>query len=134
MDDSEFSFENLNTLCWAAGSISGTLPDNGSQLILEEKTFFIRSLKNLLNLVEKKKGKEAKATIAANIMYCAKPRYLVGQFPKFMHQNFSFLMTVCRKLFEFMHEAFPGVMNMAVNTFLKITASCNNSFVTVQSG
>jgi len=33
-----------------------------------------------------------------------------------------------------MHESFPGVMNMAVNTFLKITSSCNTSFVTVQNG
>jgi exportin-1 len=63
MDNSEFSFENLNTLCWAAGSISGSLPDN------DERTFFIKFLKNLLKLVEMKKGKEAKATIASNIMY-----------------------------------------------------------------
>ncbi len=92
MDGSEFSYENLNCLCWAAGSISGTLPDD------EERGFFIKTLKNLLTLVEQRRGKEAKATIAANIMY------LVGQFPKFMHQNYSFLQTVCRKLFEFMKE------------------------------
>lgn len=72
MDDSEFSFENLNTLCWAGGSISGSLPDN------EEKNFFIKFLRSLLKLVENKKGKEAKATIASNIMY------MVGQYPKFM--------------------------------------------------
>jgi exportin-1 len=50
-------------LCWAAGSISGTQSDD------EERSFFIKTLKNLLNLVENKRGKEAKATIAANIMY-----------------------------------------------------------------
>ena len=63
MDGSEYSYENLNSLCWAAGSISGTLPDD------EERNFFIKTLKNLLSLVENKRGKEAKATIAANIMY-----------------------------------------------------------------
>ena len=73
MEGSEFSYENLNCLCWAAGSISGTLQDD------EERSFFIKTLKNLLTLVENQRGKEAKATIAANIMY------LVGQFPKFMH-------------------------------------------------
>ena len=46
---------------------------------IPELSFFIKTLKNLLTLVENKRGKEAKATIAANIMY------LVGQFPKFMH-------------------------------------------------
>ena len=63
MDGSEFSYENLNCLSWCCGSISGNLPDN------EERAFFIKTLKNLLHLVENKKGKEAKATIAANIMY-----------------------------------------------------------------
>jgi len=63
MDNSCFSYENLNALSWCCGSISGNLPDD------EEKIFFIKTLKNLLNLVESKKGKEAKATIASNIMY-----------------------------------------------------------------
>jgi exportin-1 len=47
-------------------------------------------------------------------------RYLVGQFPKFLQANWSFLKTVSNKLFEFMKETFPGVMEMSVNTFLKI--------------
>ena len=32
-----------------------------------------------------------------------------------------------------MHESFPGVMEMAVNTFLKITQQCKEEFVKVQS-
>ena len=63
MDGSVFSYENINCLCWCCGSISGNLPDD------EERSFFIKILKNLLHLVENKKGKESKATIAANIMY-----------------------------------------------------------------
>ena len=47
-------------------------------LIIDEKNFFIKFLKSLLKLVENKKGKEAKATIASNIMF------IVGSFPKFM--------------------------------------------------
>lgn len=63
MDDTDFSFDNLNSVCWAAGAISGSLNDN------DEKNFFIYFLRKLLKLVELKKGKEAKATIASNIMY-----------------------------------------------------------------
>jgi hypothetical protein len=37
--DKDFSFDKLNCLCWAIGSISGHLPDD------EEKGFFIKSLK-----------------------------------------------------------------------------------------
>ena len=46
-----------------------------------------------------------------------------------MQENLSFLQTVCRKLFEFMKESFPGVMIMAVNTFLKISDRCKNELV-----
>jgi hypothetical protein len=40
MDGSEFTFDNLNTLCWAAGSISGSLPDAGYDNNLRGKNLF----------------------------------------------------------------------------------------------
>lgn len=72
-------------------------------------------MKTLLNLCEQKKGKENKAVVASNIMY------VVGQYPRFLKTNWNFLKTVIRKLFEFMKETFPGVMEMSCNTFLKIS-------------
>jgi len=60
---SEWSWNNLNTLCWAIGSISGALSEPA------EKTFLVRVIKDLLNLCEQKKGKDHKAVIASNIMY-----------------------------------------------------------------
>lgn len=63
MDGSEWSFDNLNSICWAIGSISGCLPEQ------DEKQFLIHTIKNLLNLCEMKRGKENKAVVAANIMY-----------------------------------------------------------------
>jgi exportin-1 len=33
-----------------------------------------------------------------------------------------------------MHEMFPGVQEMAVDTFLKITQKCKKKFIMVQSG
>ena len=58
--------------------------------------------------------------------------YIVGSYPKFLKQNFFFLKTVVKKLFEFMHEQFPGVMEMACNTFLKIVLRCGAEFVKQQ--
>merc|ERR1740138_97294 len=46
----------------------------------------------------------------------------------------TFLKTVIYKLFEFMHETFPGVQEMAVDTFLKICQKCRKKFVVVQIG
>ena len=38
--------------------------------------------------------------------------------------HWKFLKTVIFKLFEFMHETFPGVQQMAVDTFLRICQKC----------
>lgn len=73
MEGSEWSFDNINSICWAVGAISGHMPTQD-----EEKFFLIKVIKNLLVLVEKKKGKENKAVVASNIMY------VVGQYPLFL--------------------------------------------------
>jgi exportin-1 len=79
----------------------------------------------LLSLTELKKGKENKAVVASNIMY------IVGQYPRFLKANWAFLRTVVKKLFEFMHEPFTGVMEMACNTFLKIAEQTKEDFVVI---
>jgi len=120
MDGSEWSWANLNCLCWAIGSISGALSEQ------QEKTFLVRVIRDLLGLCEQKRGKDHKAVIASNIMY------VVGQYPRFLRQHWRFLKTVVNKLFEFMHETHPGVQDMSVDTFLKIARKCRKKFVTIQ--
>ena len=66
----EWSWRNLNTLCWAVGSISGAMPED------DEKKFLVIVIKDLLGLCEQKRGKDNKAIIASNIMY------IVGQVNK----------------------------------------------------
>lgn len=73
-----------------------------------------------------KKGKENKAVIASCIMY------VVGQYPTFLRNNWTFLKTVVRKLFEFMKEEFPGIMEMACRSFLKIVKATSDQFVQQQ--
>ena len=109
--------ELLNRLCWAIGSISKALNET------QEKAFLARVIKDLLSLVDKKTKKDHKAIIAANIMY------VVGQYPRFLKNHWSFLTTVIAKLFEFMHERHPGVQDMACDTFLKIAHKCRNVIV-----
>ena len=58
--------------------------------------------------------------------------YVVGQYPAFLKSNWNFLKTVVKKLFEFMREKFPGVMDMACNTFLKIAQNTSEHFVKLQ--
>ncbi|KAJ8599904.1 hypothetical protein CTAYLR_002830 [Chrysophaeum taylorii] len=122
VDGTEWSWANLNTLCWAIGSISGAMSED------EEKRFLVTVIKDLLGLCEVKRGKDNKACIASNIMY------VVGQYPRFLRAHWKFLKTVVNKLFEFMHELHHGVQDMACDTFLKIAHKCKRKFVTQQPG
>ncbi|KAF5947424.1 hypothetical protein HYC85_013381 [Camellia sinensis] len=118
----DWTWNNLNTLCWAIGSISGSMMEE------QENRFLVMVIRDLLNLCEITKGKDNKAVIASNIMY------VVGQYPRFLRAHWKFLKTVVNKLFEFMHETHPGVQDMACDTFLKIVQKCKRKFVIVQLG
>uniref|UniRef100_U5ELY4 Exportin-1 n=1 Tax=Corethrella appendiculata TaxID=1370023 RepID=U5ELY4_9DIPT len=120
VNGTEFSWKNLNTLCWAIGSISGAFFED------DEKRFLVTVIKDLLGLCEHKKGKDNKAIIASNIMY------VVGQYPRFLRAHWKFLKTVVNKLFEFMHETHDGVQDMACDTFIKIALKCRRHFVHLQ--
>ncbi|XP_056639839.1 exportin-1 [Diorhabda sublineata] len=120
VNGSEWSWKNLNTLCWAIGSISGAMHEE------DEKRFLVTVIKDLLGLCEQKRGKDNKAIIASNIMY------VVGQYPRFLRAHWKFLKTVVNKLFEFMHETHDGVQDMACDTFIKIAMKCKRHFVTTQ--
>lgn len=120
IDGSEWSWQNINTLCWAIGSISGTMNED------MEKRFLVNVIKDLLSLTEMKRGKDNKAVVASNIMY------IVGQYPRFLKAHWKFLKTVVNKLFEFMHETHEGVQDMACDTFIKITQKCKKHFVAIQ--
>lgn len=120
MDGSEWSWSNINTLCWAIGSISGAMSED------MEKQFLVYVIRELLTLTERKTGKDNKAVVASNIMY------IVGQYPRFLRAHWRFLKTVVNKLFEFMHETHDGVQDMACDTFIKIAQKCKRHIVTFQ--
>lgn len=122
VNGTEWSWKNLNTLCWAIGSISGAMYEE------DEKRFLVTVIKDLLGLCEQKRGKDNKAIIASNIMY------VVGQYPRFLRAHWKFLKTVVNKLFEFMHETHDGVQDMACDTFIKIAQKCRRHFVQIQVG
>eukprot|EP01061_Rhynchopus_euleeides_P002436 TRINITY_DN11873_c1_g4_i1.p1 TRINITY_DN11873_c1_g4~~TRINITY_DN11873_c1_g4_i1.p1 ORF type:complete len:1076 (+),score=411.04 TRINITY_DN11873_c1_g4_i1:196-3423(+) len=109
----------LATLCWAIGSISGAIVE------AEETRFLIQVIKTLLTLCEAKQDQATKASIASDIMY------VIGQYPRFLNSHWRFLKIVVWKLFEFMQETFPGVRDMACDTFLKISTSCSERFIEV---
>ncbi|KNH08615.1 Exportin-1 [Perkinsela sp. CCAP 1560/4] len=115
-----FNWSEMNTLCWAIGSISGSMTES------DERSFFIMVIRELLEMCERARGKENKAVIASNIMY------VVGQYPRFLRSHYRFLKTVENKLTEFMHETFPGVQDMAVDTFLKLARKCGSVLTEVE--
>lgn len=117
MDGSEWSWVKVSSLAYAIGSIAGSMNEN------HEKRFLIHVIKDLLALCEGKRGKENKAVVATNIMY------VVMQYSRFLLNHWAFLKTVVKKLFEFMHEAHPGIKDMSVDTFFRICQSAGNEFI-----
>lgn len=95
--DAKHEWGPLNRLCWAVGSVSGSMKEE------QENRFLVTVIRDLLNLCEVTRGKDNKAVIASNIMY------VVGQYPRFLRNHWKFLKTVVNKQFEFMHEPHPGV-------------------------
>ena len=74
-------------------------------------------IKELLNLVQVKKGKDTNT--AANIMY------VCGQYPQFLKKH-----SLKQSLFEIMHESHQGVQDMACDTFIAICESqCRSELV-----
>ena len=55
VDNPEWTWEGLNTLCWAVGSVSGTWSEQ------EEKRFLVLVIKDLLGMCEAVHGKNNKA-------------------------------------------------------------------------
>ncbi|KAF8820607.1 putative exportin 1, partial [Cardiosporidium cionae] len=104
----------LNRLCYSIAAISGAMSE------FVERDFLVVVIRKLLSLCEMKRGKEAKAIVASCIMH------VVGQYSRFLKAHWRFLKTVAYKLFEFMHETFPGVQDMACETFLKISLKCKH--------
>lgn len=62
LNGKEWSWGALNTLCWAIGSISGSMMEE------QENRFLVTVIRDLLNLCEITRGKDNKAVIASNIM------------------------------------------------------------------
>ncbi|KAJ3696010.1 hypothetical protein LUZ60_001387 [Juncus effusus] len=114
---------NLNALCWAIGSISGSMMED------QENRFLLIVIRDLLYSRKSTEGKENEiVNIAINTMH------LVGEYPSFLRPHWKLLKTVVYKLFEFMHKTHPCVQDMACCTFLKIVHKCRHEFLYVKDG
>lgn len=112
---------SINKLCWSLGAVSGTLPPD------VEARFLVTSVKGLLDMTDRARGRDDKGVVASGIMY------VCGQYPRFLRKHWRFLETVSDKLCEFCGETrSPAVQDMAVEHLLRIARGCGDSFVAPQ--
>ncbi|OXA47591.1 Exportin-1 [Folsomia candida] len=112
VDGSEWSCQNLNTLCWAIGSISGAMGDD------DELPFILTVMEDLFVLSsQKKKENDEKGVITFKISFM----YLVAQYPQFLRAHPEFLKIFVRLLFDNMHLTQEGVQDMACDTLEILT-------------
>ncbi|XP_062091929.1 protein EXPORTIN 1A-like isoform X2 [Humulus lupulus] len=112
----------FSKLCWAIGSISGSM-------MKEQEIVLLASvIEGLLSCLSCTNYKHHKAVIITNFMY------VVGQYPRLLSGQWALLKVVVNKLLEFMHETHPKIRDMACYTILKIVRECKQDFVIVQEG
>lgn len=116
----KINVSRLNAISWAIGAIRGAMTPS------QENAFLVHVIKEMLFMCDQRRSKDQKAVIASCIMF------IVVQYPRFLREHWRFLKTVANKLFEFMHESFPGVKQMAVETFYSVARKCAIDFVRVQ--
>jgi exportin-1 len=117
----EWSYDNLNSICWAAACLADLKGTN------DERNLFVNTLKALLTLCASKKSLEDKIVIASNIMH------IVSQNSIYLKDIASFLEIVVKKLLEFANEQSEEICEMACNTLLKIAKQLGLQFVRPQS-
>jgi exportin-1 len=154
------AWNQLNTLCWAIGSISGAMgtslcfsqrlrccrgrmecefaagiSDCFSVMILPSSAAVDSEKKFLVTVIRDLLGMcEMKRGKDNKAVVASNIMYIVGQYPRFLKTHWKFLQTVVKKLFEFMHETHEGVQDMACDTFIKIAIKCRRHFVIKQAG
>ena len=112
----DFDRQYISQISWAIGAVSGALG------VEQEEEIVKVSLQRLLDLCEGTDTSDNKAVAAGNIMF------IIGQYPRFLSSHCRLFKIVVRKLFEFMHERHPGVMDMACDTFSTICEKCGRDF------
>ena len=120
IDESDFSFDNLNSFCWSCGCLGDVLNEE------EEKTFFPPLVKLLIGFFNTKKDYETKAVIASNVIHIS------AQFKRFLRHKPPFLLTLVGKLCEFMSGTIDGIKEMACNSLLKIAQETKDILVTLE--
>lgn len=98
----------LNRLCWVACSCVDAMPFE------KETKLFMMLIKQLLKFCKAKKGRDSKSAIASMLMFT------IRQYHKHVRRNKALLQTIVNKCFEFIHDPFPGIQDMAVETFHKL--------------
>ena len=108
-----WSWRDLNSLCWATGSIAGSMRE-------EDEQIFVKRILELLNEVRANEMKHLRDEVMYNSCFL----YIVSQYPRFMKNNWSFLLNVLERLLQAMHSSNEGIQDMACDAFLKIAESC----------
>ncbi|NXS08542.1 XPO1 protein, partial [Neodrepanis coruscans] len=116
VNGTEWSWKNLNTLCWAIGSISGAMHEE------DEKRFLVTVIKVWWGRTHSWVTlREAKL---AEILLCVLRKLPKGWEILDLDSN---CLVICL-------ETHDGVQDMACDTFIKIAQKCRRHFVQVQVG
>ncbi|KAI5170697.1 exportin-1 [Nematocida sp. LUAm3] len=122
LNESTWSREKINKLCWAATAITESMS------AANEEVFIVQLLRKLLTMCSQKDLDGDRAVMASCILYT------VSKSPRFLQRRYNFFIVVIEKVFEFMREDYIGSKEMACDTFLELGKSCGEEFSATHPG
>jgi len=110
--NTEMNISMLNSLCWAAGSIQGSLNE------AEERGFISRIILFILQILDQQTNEMNSAFVAADMMY------VCSQYTRFLNSYPELLYSVMEKLIEFVQEPIEALQESALSSLNAITIQC----------
>ncbi|KAI8878522.1 ARM repeat-containing protein [Backusella circina FSU 941] len=111
--NADWSWMDLNKICWTVGSISDALTEHDENVFLESITNDLVGL-----LTSQQKGGDQECVVASCLLYIA------GQYPRFCKTHWPFMSFVLNHISVYLLDPQSSVREMACDALLKLCRGC----------
>ncbi|KAI8088858.1 armadillo-type protein [Halteromyces radiatus] len=124
----QWTLMDMNKLCWAIGSISGSMDEH------VENSFLSLVLENLIQLLNDPLSSSSMVTSEASYMIVSCLVYIGTRYIRFSDTHPIFLNLILTRLLQYMHDPLPVVRDMACESFMKICQGCPSTLANTKLG
>jgi exportin-1 len=122
INSSNWSWMDLNRVCWTVGSISGALTEH------DENAFLESIFSHLVRLLESQQKGDQECVVASCLLYIA------GQYPRFLKTHWPLMSFVLNRISVYLVDPQSSVREMACDALLKICQGCKRELALPNDG